>query len=437
MATRRPLSAAALTDASVFALLALALALPSGYSLGALLLLALGLAAWPAVLTGRAGRSPALGVWAIAVVLMGLVWSMHMTDGSGRLITHSLGLDRVLKYLAVLLALPALLVRRPQAWALRWGCAVGACGAGLTAAWQVMLRHMARAEGYTNAIQFGNLALLLGVCSGIWALHAPARRARWAGWIGAALGLAASLASGSRGGWVVLPLLLLLALWLAPRPQGRAQGRHGWRALGVTALVCAMLALLPPVQQRAERAANEYLRAEQRMDDTSIGLRLAFWRQAWADGQSNPWVGVGQSGYEQLQREAVAHGLMPAQAVEFNHAHNEWLDMFAKRGLLGVIGLLLFYAVPGALFWRGLRQQANQATPDAGARHAAAVCGLATVLGFVGFGMTQVMFAHNNGNLMYLLLVSLWLAVCWQGPGAAATEAAPPASAPASAAPSP
>ena len=39
------------------------------------------------------------------------------------------------------------------------------------------------------------------------------------------------------------------------------------------------------------------------------------------------------------QRSAVARQEMPRHAVLFNHAHNEWLDMFAKRGLLGVLAL--------------------------------------------------------------------------------------------------
>ncbi len=113
-------------------------------------------------------------------------------------------------------------------------------------------------------------------------------------------------------------------------------------------------------------------------------------------------------------------------SVHFNHAHNEWLDMFAKRGLLGVCGLVMFYAVPGFLCGRRLRRGGREPLENAAAeshgydgqavadeRHAAALCGLVTVLGYLGFGMTQVMFAHNNGNLMYLLPMSLWLAVCW------------------------
>ncbi|MEZ5606427.1 MAG: O-antigen ligase family protein [Burkholderiaceae bacterium] len=410
--------AAALMDAAAFLLLSLALSLRSGYSLGAVLLLALGLLAWPHVLAGRVRWSLPLAAWAGAVALMGAVWGMHIVDANGHLVTDSLGLDRCVKYLGALLILPALLVRRPTAAALRWGCALGAIGAGLTALWQLQMLKLDRAEGYTNAIQFGNLALLLALCSGIWVLQArPPRLQAVIGWAGVVMGLTASLASASRGGWVMLPPLMLLILWLQRAPNPAPAGRRALRAVLVTAAVSAVLATLPVVQQRAELAADELQQHAQQGAGTSVGLRVAFWRQAWLDGLEHPWVGVGQLGYEQRQRDAVAQGSMPALATHYNHAHNEWLDLFAKRGLLGVLGLLLFYGVPGVCFWRALRQ-AGADTPEQRVRRAAALCGLVTVLGYIGFGMTQVMFAHNNGNLMYLLTVSLWLAVSWHGAGA-------------------
>ena len=411
-ATPSPLPQRALDSAS-FALLALALWLPSGYSIGAVALLALGLTRLPALLTGGAPRSSADTAWALVIVLMGAVWAMHIVDPNGRLITNSLGLDRCIKYALALLALPALWGPQPRAAALRWGCWVGATGAGVLALWQVLVQLQARADGHTNAIQFGNLALLLAVWSLIWALQTPDRRARALGALAALAGLAASLASGSRGGWLTLPLLLGLGLWLASATPARPRWR-GAQALGATLLACALLAALPPVQQRVALAVQELQDHQPQRDNTSTGLRLAFWQQAWAFGQSQPWIGIGQSAYESRQREAVARHQMPDQAVEFNHAHNEWLDMFAKRGLLGCAGLALFYGVPGVLFWRRLRRPGVTAPGEpatlASARHAANLCGLTTVLGFIGFGMTQVMFAHNNGNLMYLLCISVWLA---------------------------
>ncbi|MBO7411912.1 MAG: ABC transporter permease subunit, partial [Ottowia sp.] len=71
--------------------------------------------------------------------------------------------------------------------------------------------------------------------------------------------------------------------------------------------------------------------------------------------------------------------------------------------------LALFYAVPTALLWRRWRRAWRGASPDA-ERAAAALCGLMTVAGYLVFGVTQIMFAHNNGNMLYLFGVSLWLA---------------------------
>lgn len=404
-------------DAAVFLLLALSLSVPSGYSWGAVLLLLLGLVRWPAVLLRRMAWPSDMRAWAVVIILMGLVWSLHIVV-DGKLITNSLGLDRSLKYLLVFLVVPALLNRRPSEAAVNWGCWVGAIGAGITALWQVCGLGWERAAGYTNAIQFGNLALLLAAWSGVRALRAPCRWQKAVGWLALLLGTVASVASGSRGGWVTLPALLLLGFWFSAPPATPAQSLpRALRAVALTLIACLALLALPPVQQRVVIAIDEWSAAEQTPENTSVGLRRSFWEQALAVGQAHPWLGVGQAGYEDLQREAVARHEMPEAALEFNHAHNEWLDMFAKRGLLGVAGLALFFAVPGVLFARRLRRDPGEPSdqapvPDAAAseRRTAALCGLMTVLGFAGFGLTQVMFAHNNGNMMYLLTVTLWLA---------------------------
>lgn len=413
-----PHGPARLVDAAVWAILALSVSLRSGYSVGALLLLVTGLWCWPALLRREVALPRAMALWALAIVVMALVWTMYIMEG-GRFITSTLGLDRVSKYWLVLLLLPALLVHVPAAWALFWGCVIGAVGSGLTALWQTVGLDWPRAQGYTNAIQFGNLALLLGLWCGIWALHArPPGWRRVVAWLAAGMGLLASIASGTRGGWVVLPPCLLLILWFSFGRSRRGAAGVLARSLALTLAVCVPLAFLSPVQERVQEAVTQWSSASSASAGTSIGLRLAEWRFAWAQGARHPWLGVGQLGYETQQRAAVATGRYPQDMLKLNHAHNEWLDMFAKRGLVGVIGLLIFFGVPLALFWRALRRTGQDADAT-GARHAAALCGLVTVLGFLGFGMTQVMFAHNNGNLMYLLAVSVWLAACGAGGGRA------------------
>lgn len=403
---------ARLVDVAVWAILALSVSVRSGYSVGALLLLVVGLLCWPALLQRRLAWPRPMVWWAVVIVVMALVWSMHIVE-DGHLITSTLGLDRVTKYWFVLLLLPALLVRAPAAWALFWGCVLGAAGAGLTALWQTVGLDWPRAQGYTNAIQFGNLALLLGLWCVVWALQVPPDWRRLVAWLGAGMGLLASIASGTRGGWVVLPPCLLLVLYLALRRSDRSAMGFAARALGLTLAICVPLAFLSPVQERVHEAISQYDHASSITGEgTSIGLRFAEWKFAWSQGERHPWLGIGQQAYEQRQRSAVAAGEAPPQMLGLNHAHNEWLDMFAKRGVVGVAGLLLFFGLPLALFWQILHQPGHAATDAPDVHHAAALCGLVTVLGFVGFGMTQVMFAHNNGNLMYLLAVSVWLAAC-------------------------
>lgn len=410
--TRKRMSAWPISavDAAAFVLLALSMALPSGYSFGALLLLLLGLFYGVRAVPHCTFRLRPMTFWAVAIAIMGAAWMMHTTDQGGALGVPMSEFDRPSKYLFVLLILPALLARRPSAKVLFWGSVAGAAGAGAMALWQVFHLHMPRAEGYTNAIQFGDISLLLAFWSLIWALQWPRSWQRKLAFLGALLGLAASVLSDTRGGWITLPVLLPLILWLGhPRVPGRTRAR-ALKMAGVVVLFCAVLVALPPVHQRIRLAAQQYAAWTKGNTASSIGLRLGLWRLGLHEVRVRPLVGIGEDGFRARLRAAVARGDVSNEALVLGHAHNEMLDMLVKRGILGLLALLLFYAVPGFLFWRALRSPEDAEPGANGFQRAAALCGLVAVIGFIGFGLTQVLFAHNNGNLMYLLTVSLWLA---------------------------
>lgn len=399
---------------AVFLLPALSIAVPSGYSWGAGLLVLLGIAAWPGALRHLHAWPRDLHRWALCAGGMGLVWTLH-TYVDGQWLMRTLGVDRSLKYLLLLLALPAVLGGLPRIDALRWGCWVGALLAGAMAAWQWLWLGLDRAAGHTNAIQFGNLALLLALWSWIWVRASTTGIERMVGYAAVLAGGFASLASGSRGGWLVAPVLVALVWWLDRQgssparrdaPRGRVP-RWAKAALGAL-LLCLAAALLPPVQQRVNEAVSEVQAFRtQGQSMTSVGHRLAHWQLAWRLGLERPWLGWGQVDYEARKHAAVVAGETPPVVEQFNHAHNEWLDMFAKRGLVGVLALAAFLAIPGACYARALRQPAGDGLE---VRERAALCGLVLVVGFAGFGLTQVMFAHNNGNMMYLFMNLLWLA---------------------------
>jgi O-antigen ligase len=76
--------------------------------------------------------------------------------------------------------------------------------------------------------------------------------------------------------------------------------------------------------------------------------------------------------------------------------------------VVGVLALLALYAAPLAIFWpsrrRALRCRTGAVRDD---DLALRMLGVTLVLSYVGFGLTQVFFAHNSGNLFYLFMIAI------------------------------
>lgn len=398
-----------LSAAGAFLVPALALCVPSGYSWGALLLLCASVLAvrhWWGIRPDRSTR-----YLLAAIAAMGLVWMLGWATGDGLR-----GLDRMSKYILVLPCVLYLRVWPPQRSALCWGLIVGAIGSGIVALYQTQVVGWERATGFTNAIQYGNLSVLLALMCALWLLAGAAQLTRMQHvglLLGVVLAVLGSLLSQSRGGW--LAVAISLPLWVVLVLRGCARR---W-VLRAAALLCVLVLGVgaikgPVVVQRLTLAYDEsvaYWHTGQAR--TSIGQRWEHWRLAWSLGLERPIAGWGESGYIAQKRHRVELGQADAVLLDFDHAHNEFLDMFAKRGVLGLGGILVLYALPVVLFWP-TRQRAPQ-----GDAQALALCwvGLALPVSYIGFGLTQVFLAHNSGNMFYLFMLALCFAALY-GPHA-------------------
>ncbi|MDM7456993.1 MAG: O-antigen ligase family protein [Tepidimonas sp.] len=404
--------------AGAFLLPALSLVVPSGYSWGALCLAMAGLLTAVCARTQPVAWAAPWFWWLGSIALMGLVWLLRLDWGG-----HAMGsgaFDRFAKYVSALVAAIALVRFAPSlTWTLR-GCWLGAWGAAAVASWQMHAMGLERAHGYLNAIQFGNVAVLLALWSALAALRARSRWERWAAGGAVLAGIYASLLSGTRGGWWVLGAWLAVLVWAGWRgylPSGRtlpAASRPRARRAGILAALAALAvgggliwaATAASFHQRLQDLQRDLQHYEQGEASTSVGHRLAHWRLAWQMGWERPGLGWSEAGYEQRKREWVASGQAPAVVLRFGHVHHEWLDLWAKAGALGVLALALFYGIPAAIYVRHLRPW----RPDDD-RVWAAWAGLILVSGYLGFGMTQVLFAHNSGNLVYLFMNLVWVSM--------------------------
>ena len=392
----------------------LALCLPSGYSWGPVWLLLCALVTadrwWPAVRgQSRDSRWAAL---AMLITLMALLWWIDTGPQAG---FNNFGTPA--KYLLALPCLAFVLAAPPRPGALWLGVAAGGIGGGVTALAQRYGLHMERAQGYTNAIQFGDISLLLGLMALTALVLCPRRagglRPALRAWLaaGAVLGLTGSILSQSRGGWLALPLVWLA--WAVGLWDGQG-GRKGWRLLaqltGLLALAAGLLAALqlPVLEHRMALARTEVAAYEQRgQANTSVGQRLAHWRVAIAMGRERPLLGWG-SGYTAEKARLVAAGEGNPAVLAYGHAHNEWLDMFARRGLAGTTLLAAWFALPLLIFFPKRRDPVC-ATPDENSQALAIrMTGLLLPVSYLGFGLTQVLFAHNSGQMVYLFGLVLW-----------------------------
>lgn len=397
-------------DAACFAFFALSLCVPSGYSYGSTALALLTLAGCIAARPQGLARRETF-VLAGLLLVLGLLWSLSFDHWFS-----AAGWGYGAKYALAALCLWYLSKTGIRLTAIVWGLALGSVGALAIAAYQAGVLKMLRVSGFTNAIQYGGIAMYMG-----FATLSLALLGRWSKSQTAALGLMAacgiyaSFLSDSRGSWVAIPLLIA-AIWLMAWLNGYK------RLASMTAAAMLLLGLIVAVpayqklEQRSSEAAREvsqYLQDPQKYAVTSVGQRLAQWRLAIHLIEQRPFSGWGLAGYPAAKQQMVDQGLAHPSVMEYGHAHNEILDMWVKRGLPGLILLLAFYAVPAAIFWPTQRRLAHADAAQRSKLLALRAAATLLPLAYFGFGWTQVFFAHNSGNMFYIFsLAVLWGGIC-------------------------
>ncbi|GAA3525404.1 O-antigen ligase family protein [Zobellella aerophila] len=387
------------TSLAVFLMGAIALVIPSGYTYGAALLL-LGsfslLYSRPALHLQQEDKQ----IMAVLALYSLLFCVQLWLEGAG-----ASAFDRPSRFI---FAVPVLLfvLAYPPRLAFLWsGLVVGGVLTAGWAIWQKLFLGIERATGYTYVIQFGNISMLMGIfcLAGLgWAAVQP--RAR--GWmalllLGALAGMLGSLLSGSRGGWIGLPVVF----WMLYRAYGREIKRSS--RIMVLALLFSGAGLVysvpqTGVQARVQQAFTDiqlYTSGESK--NTSLGARFDMWHGAVLLSMEKPLTGWGWSGYQQGMQALADKGVVIQFAAE-HHAHNEMLDTQARRGILGLLSLLALYLVPLRLFT--LRLQARDLE-----LRALAQAGALLPVAFMDFGISQVFFGHNSGVMVY----AFWLAVLW------------------------
>jgi len=384
----------------VFLLGALCLVVSSGYSYGPALLLLASLPllvwkpAWPSI-----GRDDLVLIGVLALFM--LVWIAEIVLTGQR----SRELDKPSRFLAAILAFVWLLKFPPKAAFVWSGTAIGALGASGLAIWERFFVGVDRASGYTHPIQFGNIAMLLGLLSlaGLgWALGRQ-HRVLWGGLLVAGFfaGFVASVLSGSRGGWVGLPFVFL-ALYRCYKPWLKPAYLAAVVVAGLVLVLAVYFVPQTGVQVRVVAAVDDIQKHMAGNSDTSVGARFEMWKGATMMIRERPLTGWGSEGYRDRMEQLSDAGSVDPVVNLFDHAHNEFLDVFAKRGILGLLALLVLY-------FGMLRMFLARANGDDPVKRAIAASGAVLCVAYIDFSLTQSFLSHNSGVMVFAFyLIAFW-----------------------------
>lgn len=389
---------------SAFLFGALALVIPSGYSYGPALLL---LASVYFIVTKRSmlKLSKEFKLIGLGLLLYFTVMAISVWLDGGR-ISEVDRASRAVMAAAMLPLLAFVPVRLPLFLS---GCCVGALLAFSTAIYDKLVLGYERAFDDIMPIQSGNIAMSLGLfclCGMFWAQKKGRLAFSLFMLLGFFSGMGASFLSGTRGGWVLLPVMLLTIGVLFKECLYRKKVL----AMITGILLCGGGLIVQPQSGVEARIAQAQQDISQYLDktnsNTSLGIRFQLWQSAWQSFTEKPLFGWGNNGIRESQKAQLMRGEISQFIYNFNsHAHNQFLDEMAKRGIIGLGTFLLMLLVPVFLVKRRLRQPHNMDV------HCGAVLVIVTVFSCIDYSLSQAFLGHNSGATFifssFVILISI------------------------------
>jgi O-antigen ligase len=256
------------------------------------------------------------------------------------------------------------------------------------------------ASYFVDPLTFGGYALVIGfTCLFLLNLKKDAYFLSGLKLMGFACGLFLSVGSGSRSGWMAIPFVL--ALWLFIQRKNKKL-IISVSLIFVSALVVTLL-LNEHLQQRFLSIFQETLSwftNQANKEEGSGGMRLTMWKMSWVLFLESPLYGFGDPiGYKHLLDQPLVTSFAGPNALGAITLgpHHEIFGQMLRSGIFGLVtGLLLFFA-PMGIFIQQLHQDS---------RNMAAQVGLAFVLGLFICSLSFEVFNLKYTSSFYALILA-------------------------------
>ena len=255
-------------------------------------------------------------------------------------------------------------------------------------------------------IQGGDISMSLGIFSLIIALYAHQKKdikLTTLSVIGGLCGIVGSLLSTARGGWVALPVLLIVILYIYRHSLSK---RFLLTFFGIIVVASIGISQMPNnrIMERINVAQKDIqLYLDNHDGNTSLGARFEMWKSALEMAKEKPLFGWGIQGATEKRKLDTKEKIVTGDIGQFTHAHNQYLDDLSKRGVVGLLALLAVLFIPLRAFMKKLNTTNDEVK-------LIATLGVAHILSVMIYGLSQGFLVHNSGTIFYFFLTIVFYA---------------------------
>ena len=282
---------------------------------------------------------------------------------------------------------------------------LGAFISGVVALYQYYILNLESAFYYQMKIQSGDMAMSLGLFSFSVAFYfLDVKKSKLALFsVGCGIfGVLASILSFARGGWIGVPILLLILIFLYRHLLSKKFLLGGITFLCIISVVLTVNNKFVNRLSEAQYELKLYLSGDDKV--SSIGERLDMWKIGSKAFLEHPVSGWSLKELDYYKKDLADKDVVTKASISFSHLHNQFIDELAKKGIVGGIAILSIFIIPLYLFYRNAVGQLNKRIKFI------SILGIVHVLSMIIYCMSQSFLAHNSGNIFYFFVLFLFYA---------------------------
>jgi len=174
---------------------------------------------------------------------------------------------------------------------------------------------------------------------------------------------------------------------------------------GATLVIFILILSFSPIHQTLDRFYNDikYIQQQELTEvhknpkiSFSTKERIFLLVKAKEMILEQPFTGVGYQNFHKRIVEETYKNNRRYGIAQHDHAHNDFIDLWAKIGIFGFLALGLFYIVNLRFFLKAVEHSSNNYF---------AKIGVVTLLSQLGFMLTQSQLSHHQPTLFFLVIL--------------------------------